>query len=50
VRLEALTKIVGRSILVSEEFARLSHGSEVRTLGFHALRGVRDPREIFAPS
>lgn len=49
VRLEALTKIVGRSILVSEEFARLPHGQETRSLGLHALRGVRDPKEIFAP-
>ena len=46
-RLESLTKILGRSILLSEEFARLPHGSTTRSLGFHALRGVRDPREIF---
>jgi adenylate cyclase len=48
-RLEGMTKILGRSILLSDEFARLPHGAEVRSLGFHALRGVRDPREIFAP-
>jgi adenylate cyclase len=48
-RVEGLTKILGRSILLTEEFARLPHGAEVRSLGFHALRGVRDPREIFTP-
>ena len=48
-RLEGMTKILGRSILMSDEFACLPHGAEVRSLGFHALRGVRDPREIFAP-
>jgi adenylate cyclase len=50
VRVEGLTKILGRSILLTEEFARLQTGANLRSLGFHALRGVRDPREIFAPA
>lgn len=49
VRVETLTKILGRSILLTEEFARLPNLGEHKSLGFHALRGVRDPREIFAP-
>lgn len=50
VRVEGLTKILGRSILMTDEFAVLFEPVNVRSLGFHPLRGVRDPKEIFAPS
>jgi adenylate cyclase len=50
VRVESLTKILGRSILLTDEFSRLGHGAEIRSLGFHPLRGVRDPKEIFSPA
>lgn len=47
-RLEALTKSLGRSVLVSATFAEhldLSWDS----LGAHALPGIEEPRKIFAP-
>jgi adenylate cyclase len=50
VRIENLTKILGRSILLTEQFAHLLPPETTRSLGFHALRGVRDPREIFVSS
>jgi adenylate cyclase len=46
-RIEPLTKVLGHSILLTADFAALSSGVEARSLGFHALRGVREPREIF---
>ncbi|MBT5416310.1 MAG: adenylate/guanylate cyclase domain-containing protein [Rhodospirillaceae bacterium] len=48
-RLEALTKELGRAPLLSADFARLC---EVPTepLGAHALRGLSEPVEVFAPS
>ena len=49
-RIEALCEPLGRSILVSPEFAAATMGGESRleSLGCHALRGVREPKEIFA--
>src|SRR5271170_5270736 len=49
-RIEALCEPLGRSILVSPEFAAAAMDSESRLepLGRHALRGVREPKEIFA--
>jgi adenylate cyclase len=47
-RIEPLTKTLGQSILMTEAFARLHRDPAIRSLGFHALRGVREPREIFA--
>ena len=49
-RIEALCEPLGRSILVSPEFAAAAMDNESRLepLGRHALRGVREPKEIFA--
>lgn len=46
-RVEPLTKVLGHSLLLSADFANLPSGMSARSLGFHALRGVREPREIF---
>lgn len=46
-RIEAMTKVLGRPILLSAPFAALM-GDEVVSLGFHALKGVREAKEIFA--
>ncbi len=50
VRIEALCQPLGRPILVSAEFAAiaLESGWPLESLGFHALRGVRAQKEIFA--
>ena len=49
-RIEALCEPLGRSILVSPEFAAaaMAGDSRLQSLGRHALRGVREPKEIFA--
>jgi adenylate cyclase len=49
-RIEALCEPLDRSILVSPEFAAAATDGESRLepLGRHALRGVREPKEIFA--
>lgn len=47
-RLEAMTKQLSRTILVSEPFAALIAKEEVEPLGPHALKGVREAKEIFA--
>ncbi len=49
-RIEALCEPLGRSVLISSEFAAAAVGGEGRleSLGRHALRGVRKPKEIFA--
>ena len=46
-RVEPLTKVLGHSLLMSSDFANLPSGLKVKSLGFHVLRGVRTPREIF---
>ncbi|HVH84042.1 MAG TPA: adenylate/guanylate cyclase domain-containing protein [Steroidobacteraceae bacterium] len=47
VRIEALSKALDRPLLVSSEFAhRCTH--PLISLGFHALRGISEPEEIFA--
>jgi adenylate cyclase len=48
-RIEPLTKVLGHSILLTEAFVKLPTGIEVKSLGSHNLRGVREPREIFTP-
>jgi adenylate cyclase len=45
-RLEAMCKTLHKPILISAELARLVPDKLV-SLGFHALRGVREPHEIF---
>ena len=49
-RIEALCEPLGRQILVSAEFVAADSRASgaLESLGFHALRGVREPKEIFA--
>jgi adenylate cyclase len=48
-RIEALCEPLNRNVLVSAELAAASGASAglLRPLGYHTLRGVRDPREIY---
>lgn len=46
-RVEPLTKTLGAPILATSRFAKLECPIEMVTLGFHELRGVREPQEIF---
>ena len=49
-RIEALCEPLGRTLLISSEFAAAATGGDSRleSLGRHALRGVSEPKEIFA--
>ncbi len=49
-RIEALCEPLGRAVLVSAEFVAGIMGADNRleSLGRHALRGVREPKEIFS--
>jgi adenylate cyclase len=48
-RLEPLCAALGRTVLASAEFAAAAdEPARLRPLGRHALRGVREPREIYA--
>ena len=47
-RIETLTKVLERPLLASAAFAHLVDGPW-QSLGSHALRGVPDPLEVFAP-
>ena len=49
-RIEALCEPLGRAVLVSAEFVAGMKGadSRLKSLGRHALRGVKEPKEIFA--
>ena len=49
-RIEALCEPLGRPVLVSAEFVSGIAGVDDRleSLGRHALRGIREPKEIFA--
>jgi adenylate cyclase len=49
-RIEALCEKLGRKVLVSAALATAADGANLRLepLGHHALRGVREAREIFA--
>ncbi len=48
-RIEKLCEPLGRAVLVSAEFVAAAAGGDNRLepLGRHALRGVREPKEIF---
>ena len=50
VRIEALCQPLGRPVLISPEFAAvaLECGRPLESLGLHALRGVKAPKELFA--
>lgn len=45
-RIEALCRTLDRPVLMSQRIAAAAE-SELVSLGFHALRGVREPQEIF---
>jgi adenylate cyclase len=45
-RLEAMCKVLSRPVIISAELARVLPERLV-SLGFHALRGVRQPHELF---
>lgn len=45
-RIEALCRALSRNILTSASLAEAA-GREMQSVGFHALRGVREPQEIF---
>jgi len=47
-RLEGLTKELKRPLLLSDSFAR-AHGGTLPSLGRHAMRGLSEPQEVFAP-
>jgi adenylate cyclase len=49
-RIEALCEPLGRPVLFSAEFATAVEDTDSRLepLGHYSLRGVRDPKEIFA--
>ncbi len=47
-RLEQLAKRLGRRLLVTDEFQRL-YPRRLESLGLHHLRGLAEPREVFAP-
>ena len=51
-RLEALCKTLGRNLLVSDSFVRAAPAlrAQLRSLGRHKLRGVREEQEVFAPA
>jgi adenylate cyclase len=48
-RLEGLCKELGRPILISKSFMQAAHGvrGQLLSVGRHALRGVREAREVF---
>jgi adenylate cyclase len=48
-RIEALCKELGRNLLISDSFVRAAPalGPQLRSLGLHRLRGVREPCEVF---
>lgn len=48
-RIEALCKTLGRHLLISDSFVRAAPALrlQLRSLGHHRLRGVREPREVF---
>ena len=48
-RVEAVAKSLDRPIVVSDDFAG-AYGRPMNSLGRHALRGLANPRELFAPA
>ena len=48
-RIETLCEPLGRRVLVSAELAAaIGDRNQLEPLGAHLLRGVREPKEIFA--
>ena len=50
-RLEGLCKVLGVPLLISESFVQAAPAlrAELRSMGRHRLRGVREEKEVFAP-
>ena len=47
-RIEALCRPLGRSVLLSSSFhASLPRSARIVSVGMHALRGIREPQELF---
>jgi len=48
-RIQALCRAMERNVLISASFHEIACGchGELQSLGFHALRGVREPQELF---
>ena len=48
-RIEGMCRPLQRKVLVSSSFhdAAAGNGKRMTSLGFHALRGIREPRELF---
>ena len=48
-RIEGMCRTLQRKLLVSASFhdAAAASGSRMLSLGFHALRGIREPQELF---
>ncbi|MFC4270972.1 hypothetical protein GQF03_04505 [Sneathiella chungangensis] len=51
-RIEALCDVLGTNLIASGDFVRTSRGaaSNLRSCGYHELRGVREPIELFCRS
>jgi adenylate cyclase len=49
VRVETLCKVLERPLLVSAGFAEAAGQAGLESVGWHVLRGVSTPRELFAP-
>ena len=48
-RVETVAKALEEPIVVTDEFAHV-YSAPLRSLGIHQLRGVANPRELFAPA
>jgi len=48
-RIQALCRPLERNVLISDAFRRAAGDGtcKLESLGFHALRGVREPQELF---
>ena len=49
VRVETLCKVLERPLLVSAAFAEAAGQADLESVGWHVLRGVSTPQELFAP-
>jgi adenylate cyclase len=47
-RVEAMTKVLSRPLLASAAFAAEVTDHPIESLGFHGLRGVQEPQELFS--
>jgi len=48
-RIEGMCRTLQRKLLVSQSFRNVAAnaGDRMISLGFHALRGIREPQELF---